>query len=530
MADETFFDLPNSPEEFGIILPQATLNRIDFSALEFPTMRRILVEYIKTYYPDEFNDFVTSNGAIMFLEQVAMIGAILATREDIIADEAFLPTAQTRDAVEQHLALINRPLKRQTPAVVDVSVSVSAGVPTGLRIPAGTKFTLTGADGNSLIYEIFRAPGDFTNDIEILPNKIGTIAYGIEGVTATPTTAISSGGADQSIVITDPDVLEDPIIVEVSTGNTSVRWTRVDALETRVAEDEVYEVRFTEDGATILFGNDVNGKAPLSGQVISVTYRTGGGIRGRIGANFINTSLSISPEAPATAPVEVFFRNLSPSSGGENAESIEIAKRVAPKEAATVHSATTGEDYAVLAKNFRSPTYGSVLKAVATVRTEINANVVELHVLAEGPDGPVLPGIGMKRGLEAFFADIQVLTDEIRVLNGAIKPVDVSMDVIIDRNADPSVVRAQVLAEINDFFDISNRDMGEPLFRSRLISVIDSVDGVLWVNILEPDNNIRRIDANETDEDGVKFNELITLGNQDIRFWYDRQASQPVFE
>ncbi len=519
MADETFFNLPNFPEEFGIILPPADLRRINFSALDFPTLRRALIEYVKTYYPGDFNDFVNSNGFVMFLEQVAYIGAVLAVREDVLADEAFLPTAQTRDAVVQHLALINRSLKRQTPAVVDVSVSVSSPVPTSVKIPAGTRFSLSGPDGDPLVYEIFRAPGDFTGDIEILPGKQGTIAHGIEGAFAEPQSAISSGGADQIIEITATDVLDEPITVDIKTGVTTVRWQRIDAIERALANDEVYEIRFSVDGMSVIFGDDKHGKAPLAGQEIIVTFRTGGGIRGRIGANFINTTRAVSPVAPASAPVEVLFRNITPSSGGEDEESIEIAKRVAPKEAAAQHAATTGEDYAVLAKNFRSPIYGSVLKAVAGIKTSLNANVVELYVLAEGVDGPVLPSAGLKKGLEAFFGDIQVLTDEIRVIEGGIKSVDVEMDVIINRNADPNVVKEKVNATIDDFFDFRKHDMGDPFYRSRLISIINDIDGVQWINLYQPSNNIHRIDG--ATGEGVHFNELIVLGQKSVSFYFE---------
>jgi hypothetical protein len=102
MAEETFFELPTDPEEFGVVLEPAKLRRIDFSALEFQEIRRATIEYIKTYYPTLFNDFVANNGIIMITELVSYIGGLLSQRSDIIADESFLPTAQTEDAVSQH--------------------------------------------------------------------------------------------------------------------------------------------------------------------------------------------------------------------------------------------------------------------------------------------------------------------------------------------------------------------------------------------------------------------------------------------
>jgi len=184
MSDKTFFKLPDSPEEFGIVLPVANLRRINFSALDFPTMRRVLVEYIKTYYPDRFNDFVSNNGIIMILELVSYIGSILSTRSDIIADEGFLPTALSELAVSNHLSLINQKIKRQTPAVVDVEIILSNPVRTEIRIPAGRRFTISGSDGHPVTYELFRAPGDFNSYISIPPGKLGIIGFGIEGIFA----------------------------------------------------------------------------------------------------------------------------------------------------------------------------------------------------------------------------------------------------------------------------------------------------------------------------------------------------------
>ena len=335
MAEEVLFDLPNDPEEFGVILDPPALRRIDYSALEYPEIRRALIEYIKTYYPDQFNDFSSNNGIIMILELVSYVGDLLSQRSDIIADEAFLPTAQTEAAVDQHLFLINNRINRATPATVDIEVSLGTEAPTAVRIPAGLIFTVVGSDGLPVNYEIYRAPNDFTSDIVIFPGDRGTIAFGIEGKFATPIVAESAGGGNQEIEILDDNVLEEPIIVEVATGSNVKTWTQVDTLESAEARDEVYEVIFSDDRTIVKFGNDVTGKAPLAGQVVTVRYRVGGGRRGRIIANTINETRPVNPDPPATAPIQVLFRNIVASSGGQNKESLDQAKKRAPKESAS---------------------------------------------------------------------------------------------------------------------------------------------------------------------------------------------------
>jgi hypothetical protein len=68
VADEkTLFDLPNSPEDFGVLLPPANLKNLDFSAIDYDAARRSLIEYVRTYFPSLFNDFVASSGFVMLM-------------------------------------------------------------------------------------------------------------------------------------------------------------------------------------------------------------------------------------------------------------------------------------------------------------------------------------------------------------------------------------------------------------------------------------------------------------------------------
>ena len=525
MAEQTFFDLPTDPEEFGVVLDPPNLRRIDFSALEFVEMRRAIIEYMKTYFSDIFNDFVGNNGVIMFAELVSYLSDVLSNRSDIIADEGFISTAQSEEAVDQHLFLINNKIRRATPAVVDIEISIPTETATAINLPAGLQFNILGADGNPLAYELYRAPGDFTSNITIFPGSRGIIGFGLEGAFATPFNFESAGGPNQSIDIIDTSILVEPIVVTVTTGDTSEDWLRIDTLERAEANDKVFEVIFTKDRARIRFGNDVAGRALLAGQQVTVRYRLGGGVRGRIGANVINETRPVTPEAPASAPVNVLFRNPNPSNGGANKESLDEARVRGPKESATLGSAVSGEDYAVLAKNFNHPMFGAVLKAVATVKTSLNANIVFLNVLAAGPDDiPVLPSLGLKQALTQFFEEINVLTDEVRVEDAAIKPVAFRANVIISRTFDPSVLRDRVDTVIANFFDQSNFDLGQPLYLAQLYNVLQSIDGVQFVQIREPvDDIIRSTEGAVTAPDNqVGFDELITLGDLQIKIFSEK--------
>lgn len=525
MAEETLFDMPNVPDEFGVVLPPPNLRRLDFSGLDYTTARRAIVEYIKTYFPNDFNDFIASNGIIMIMEIIAATTGKISLRQDVLAQAATLPTAQTEEAVVNHLALINQRIKRQTPAIVDIEITVDQPVSTDIEIPPGTAFTTNGPDGSQVVYEIYRAPGDWTSKVILPATKRGVIAYGLEGQFASPVVITSAGGANQRYTVQDNNILEAPVFVTVQVGSSVEDWLVVtEPLEKYGPTDKVVEINFTDNRAIFRFGDDVTGQAPLSGSILTFSYRIGGGIRGRIGVGLIDTTRQLTPLPPANAVVSVRFRNVSPSAGGTDRETIEQAKRRAPRDFALQRSIVTPDDYAQAASTFSHPVYGSVSKALATIRTSRNANAVEIYALATGADGlPVAPNAGLKAGLVTYFSDLNVLTDSVTILDGVLKPVDIEMNVVINRNADASVVKGRVEATVSDFFNISRWDMGQAFYFSNLVKAIELVDGIAYVDIFNPVNNILPTgNAAETGSAGIGFNELIVEGQRSIAYYYER--------
>lgn len=526
MAGETFFELPNTPDEFGVVLPPSNLRRLDFSGLDFTTSRRALIEYIKTYFPDDFNDFVASNGIMMLVEIVSSTTGKLSLRGDILANEGTLPTSKTEEAVVNHLALINQRIKRQSPAVTDIEITVDQPTFTDLEVTAGTSFSTGGPDGNPVYYEVYRAPGDWTGKIVLPAGSRGVIAYGLEGRFASPVVVTSAGGANQKYVVQDNQILESPILVTVVVGATREEWKVItEPIERYASTDKVVEVNFIEDKATFRFGDDVTGQAPLSGSVIEFRYRVGGGIRGRIGVGQIDASRQLSPLPPANAGVSVRFRNVSPSSGGTDRESLDAAKQRAPRDFALQGSIVTAGDYAQAAGSFSHPVFGSVAKSLATIRTSRNANSVEIYALAIGPDGvPVAPNAGLKAGLVTYFSDLNVLTDSVTILDGALRPVDIDMAVVINRNSDASIIKERVETAITDYFKLDRWEMGNPFYLSNFIEAIKRIDGIAYIDVLLPSGNILPTGtvAGETDGEGVGFNELIVEGSRKVSYYYER--------
>jgi hypothetical protein len=309
----------------------------------------------------------------------------------------------------------------------------------------------------------------------------------------------------------------------VINGDVVEDWTVVtEPIERFGPNDKVVEVNFFDDQALFLFGDNITGKVPLSGSTITFRYRTGGGRRGRIGASVIDTQRAIVPDAPANVSQLVLFRNVTASVGGTDKESIAEAKKRAPRDFAVRKSIVTSADYAQSASNFSHPVYGAVSKSLATIRTGFNANSVEIYVLAVGPDDiPVTPSIGLKNALKTYFSDLNVLTDNVKVLDGQLYPLDLEYTVIIDKNSDASIIKERVETRVTEYFDVDNWEMGQPFYISNFIETVGQIDGVKYVDLLNPANNVLAT-GDLSVGDGVSLNELITIGTRKSDFYYDK--------
>jgi hypothetical protein len=75
-----------------------------------------MIEYLRTYYPEDFNDFTESSEYIALIDLIAFLGQSLAFRTDLNARENFLDTAERRDSILKLAKLISYNPKRNIPA------------------------------------------------------------------------------------------------------------------------------------------------------------------------------------------------------------------------------------------------------------------------------------------------------------------------------------------------------------------------------------------------------------------------------
>jgi hypothetical protein len=74
-------------------------SQVDFQAYDFETMRSAMVEYIKTNFPENFNDYIESSEFIAIIELLAYLAQSISFRMDVNTRENFLETAERKDSV-----------------------------------------------------------------------------------------------------------------------------------------------------------------------------------------------------------------------------------------------------------------------------------------------------------------------------------------------------------------------------------------------------------------------------------------------
>ena len=89
-----------------------TFRSADFQSYDFETLRASMVSYLRTYYPEDFNDYIESSEFIALIDLIAFLGQSLAFRADLNARENFIDTAQRRDSILKLARLISYNPKR----------------------------------------------------------------------------------------------------------------------------------------------------------------------------------------------------------------------------------------------------------------------------------------------------------------------------------------------------------------------------------------------------------------------------------
>ena len=498
-------------------------NLVDFAATDFLSIRSALVEYIKASYPLDYHNFIESDLGLMIMELVSYMGSILSLKADMLANENFLSTARNRNNVKKLLELVGITMKGPLAAAANAQLTLDA-------VATSQEFLLTPAnrvqviaspeDGGPLNYTLYK----------ILGGKIVDIGAGGNLALHVTESELDSFGANTSSVWSNLALLEGALSVQTGTFN-DVDDRRINLTEAPIIEgsvevlvdapeaaasgaytqvtniymasgndDKIFQVVYADDlAATVIFGDDSTGVMPPVGSTYTVLYRTGGGTRGNISDSVINVKVSTDTVGDGTV------ENTSLATGGSDAETTAHAKRYGPLFFKRQDRIVTLEDYEGFVNSFVGPA-GSVGKGkVVTRKAYSSANIIDIYLLEKASNLQLQRAtIPFKSALLDAIEEKKMLTDEVVVVDGLIRTLDLVVTIKYDRNLTlkEEEIKGKVASVILDKFSVDNREFGQGLAVGQFMKDLFKINEVLFVSL-----------DNVPQDINIEFNEIIQLNN-----------------
>ena len=286
----------------------------------------------------------------------------------------------------------------------------------------------------------------------------------------------SSGEQNQSFQLETFPVLSGT--VKISIGGFF--WIETDSLVQEL-DTSVYEVRHDENDAPIIsFGDNVTGKIPPTDSEIVVYARVGIGKEGNIARSTFNTTIRGSSGGQ---PVQIYVTNpATEGSGGADRASVEEVKRAIPAYIKTSDNAVTSEDYNTLSTGYTDPDYGKIVKAVASLSSNIiplESNLVKIYAWTEDSEGVLTsPSDSLRVSLKNYLDERKLVGTEILILNGLSKDIDVSVSTDLDVTLNRDLIKVQIKSGITDVFTDPTIEPGSSLFVSKLYEAVETIEGV----------------------------------------------------
>ena len=506
---------------------------INYAATDFLSVRDSLIEYIGAVYPLEYENFSESDLGVMLIELVAYMGSVFSLKADMLANENYIQTAKLRKNVKKLLELIGVRMKGPISAAANAQITWpwtesqwgDPGSEKDLTIsPNSRVITISSPeDGSQVSYTLYKVLS--TGKVD-LSNQNGNITLTggdseggalsgvhenlvlLEGSLVSQTGGFTSTESSKVISLANSPVVEGSVNVFIEGDPaTSGTYTQVEQLYSASgASDKIFQVSTDDEfTANIIFGDNVMGQSPNVGDTYFVTYRVGGGSRGNIRNGIINTSVvgvldSVSYSGDLT--------NISVGTGGVNAETIAHAKRYAPLTFRRQDRLVTLPDFESFANSYISP-YGSVGKAsVATRSAYCSANILDVYILEKASD------LQLRRATPEFKKSIleamnlkKMLTDEIVIVDGLIRTLDLVLTIRIDKELkrhEPDII-SLVRSTVLSYFFVDNREFGEDFISQDLIRSIHEIDLIRFATV----DNLK-------DDVKIEHNEIVQLNNLTI--------------
>ena len=233
------------------------------------------------------------------------------------------------------------------------------------------------------------------------------------------------------------------------------------------------------------------GIAP-SNTTLTVRYLVGGGVEANVNANDLtslntNTIRFLKNNLNSTTAQYIFnsvaSNNEAAASGGQDGDSIEEIRQNTISNYSTQLRNVTADDYLVRALSM-SPRYGTVAKAYTEKPKADDANTtLDLYVLSYNSNGNLTTAsTTLKNNLKTYINQYRMIGDTISIKDAFVINIACDFEIITLPNYNGNEVIFRCISALQNYFDINNWQINQPIVLRDIIVLLDNIEGVQTVN------------------------------------------------
>ena len=457
-----------------------------FTNLDFNSLRTQIKDYLRGSSKFTDFDFEGSNFSVL-IDTLAYNSYITSYNTNMAVNEAFLDSATVRENITSLARNIGYVPRSSRSAIAKVNLSVDFGTQEALSatIKAGIFAIGSISSGNY----VFSIPEDITVPTNTVVNNAADSKIAnftnisiYEGNYITKKFTVDTSQVNQTFILDNSNIDTSTIRVEVTTGGiteTYEEYRNIFEVDSRSRLFLVQEI--ADEKYQIIFGDNLLGKKPQNGSDITVSYIVNNGVDGNGASNFTFSGKIISNIGSVTSGISNITTTQTAENGDE-IESIDSVKYLAPRVYASQYRAVTANDYSSLIPSL----YANIDSVTAYGGEELDPpQYGRVYITIKPKNGDVISG-ALKDNIKSNLKKYTVAGIKQELLD--LKYLYVEYESTVSYNAsfipDKLNLQTRIVSAIQSYSKSSDiNSFGGRLKYSKLQSVIDKVDDGITSNI-----------------------------------------------
>ena len=457
-----------------------------FTNLDFNSLRTQIKDYLRGSSKFTDFDFEGSNFSVL-IDTLAYNSYITSYNTNMAVNEAFLDSATVRENITSLARNIGYVPRSARSAIAKVNLSVDFGTQEALSatIKAGIFAIGSISSGNY----VFSIPEDITVPTNTVVNnaedsKIAnfTNISIYEGNYITKKFIVDASQINQTFILDNNNIDTSTIHVEVTSGGITETYEEYRNIFEVNARSRLFLVQeIADEKYQVIFGDNLLGKKPPNASEVTVSYIVNNGIDGNGASNFTFSGKITSNIGDVTSGISNITTTQTAENGDE-IESIDSVKYLAPRVYASQYRAVTANDYSSLIPSL----YANIDSVTAYGGEELDPpQYGRVYITIKPKNGDVISG-ALKDNIKSNLKKYTVAGIKQELLD--LKYLYVEYESTVSYNAsfipDKSNLETRIVSAIQSYSKSSDiNSFGGRLKYSKLQSVIDNVDDGITSNI-----------------------------------------------